>query len=82
MGLNKMMNHVVQANNKVGDEAKSHRDDALVLFVVLVLQMLLNALVGQWIWNNSVVKLVSGVSKARWYDTLLLSVLFLLILPN
>jgi len=76
------MNHVVQANNKVGDEAKSHRDDALVLFVVLVLQMLLNALVGQWIWNNSVVKLVSGVSKARWYDTLLLSVLFLLILPN
>ena len=82
MGLNKMMNHVVQANNKVGEEAKSHRDDALVLFVVLVLQMLLNALVGQWIWNNSVVKLVSGVSKARWYDTLLLSVLFLLILPN
>ena len=82
MGLNKMMNHVFHANSKVGEEAKAHRDDALVLFVVLVLQMLLNALVGQWIWNNSVVKLVSGVSKARWYDTLLLSVLFLLILPN
>jgi hypothetical protein len=82
MGLNKMMNHFVQANNKVGTESKSHRDEALVLFFVLVIQMLLNALVGQWIWNNSVVKLVSVASKARWFDTLLLSVLFLLILPN
>jgi hypothetical protein len=77
-----MMNHVVQANNTVGQESRTHKTDALVLFLVLMLQLLLNALVGQWIWNNSLVKLVPSISKARWYDTLLLSILFLLILPN
>lgn len=82
MGLNSMMNHVVQANNTVGQESRTHKTDALVLFLVLMLQLLLNALVGQWIWNNSLVKLVPSISKARWYDTLLLSILFLLILPN
>ena len=44
--------------------------------------VLLNILVGPFLWNNVLKVLVPGVRKARWFDTLALAVLFALIVPH
>ena len=54
----------------------------LVLVLALLLQLLLNALVGQWLWNNSLVKLAPMLKKARWWDTLAVAVLVMLVSPQ
>ena len=41
--------------------------------------ILVNFILGPWLWNNVLVKLFPMVRKAEWYDTVLLSVLLGLI---
>lgn len=82
MGLNSIVNEAVQANNSVGNVSNEHRNNALLMVVVLLLQLVLNALIGQFLWNESLVKLMPSLNKARWWDTLALSVLLLLVLPQ
>jgi len=82
MGLNSIVNEAVQANNTVGEVSSGHKNNVLLMVVVLLLQLVLNALIGQFLWNESLVKLIPALSKARWWDTLALSVLLLLVLPQ
>ena len=44
--------------------------------------LVLNLLVGPWLWNNILKRLVPVVGKARWYDTVALAILLGLIIPN
>ena len=48
---------------------------ALVVFVLLALVL------GPWLWNNVLKRLVPGVGIARWYDILLLAILLAIIVP-
>jgi len=48
---------------------------ALVLFVLFAL------ILGPWLWNNVLRRLVPGVGRARWYDILLLAILFAIVVP-
>ena len=48
---------------------------ALVVFVLLALVL------GPWLWNNVLKRLVPGVGRARWYDILLLAILLAIIVP-
>jgi hypothetical protein len=48
--------------------------------LVLVLMLLINFVLGPWLWNNVLCRLVGGLKKAEWYDTVLLNLLFSLLL--
>ena len=48
---------------------------ALLIFVLFAL------ILGPWLWNNVLRRLVPGVGKARWYDILLLAILVAIVVP-
>jgi hypothetical protein len=48
---------------------------ALTIFVLLAL------ILGPWLWNNVLRRLVPGLGKSRWYDILLLSILVAIVFP-
>ena len=67
-------------NNVVNVNGRNVSMYALLLSIIIVL--LLNVLVGPWLWNNVLRRLVPGAGRARWYDTVALSVLIGLIAPQ
>ena len=83
-GANKISNVVenaINSNNSVDlNESKKSKVSLVSLIVALLIVLVVNLLVGPWLWNNVLKRLVPGVSKARWYDTVLLSVLLGLLL--
>lgn len=48
---------------------------AILLFIIVLSSLVLNALIGQYIWNNVLVKLFSGVRKVTVSQTFLLMVM-------
>ena len=38
-------------------------------------------ILGPWLWNNVLRRLVPGLGRARWYDILLLAILFAIVVP-
>tara|TARA_B100000035_G_C20982678_1_gene546227 strand:+ start:1042 stop:1281 length:240 start_codon:yes stop_codon:yes gene_type:complete len=79
MGVQGFLVEAFQSNVAPEDKEKM---SVWVLLLALLVQLLLNALVGQWLWNNSLVKLVPNLKKARWWDTIALAVLFMIVLPQ
>ena len=67
-------------NNVVNVNGRNVSMQALLISIVFVL--LLNVLVGPWLWNNVLRRLVPSLGTARWYDTVLLAVLVGLIVPH
>ena len=77
--------------NVVGPDARSDLNrlgekntlyDLVHIVVHLCVLILINGMFGQYLWNNVARKLFSGLSKAEWYDTLLLHLLLLVVLPS
>ena len=85
-GANKVSNVVenaIKSNNVVNlDEANKGKVGLVSLLLGVLIVLVLNLLVGPWLWNNVLKRLVPMVGKARWYDTVLLGLLFGLLLPN
>ena len=85
-GANKISNVVesaIKSNNVVNhDEAQNGKVSLASLLLGVLIVLVLNLLVGPWLWNNILKRLVPVVSKARWYDTVALGILLGLILPN
>ena len=83
-GANKISNVVenaINSNNSVDlNESKKSKVSLVSLIVALLIVLVVNLLVGPWIWNNVLKRLVPSVAKARWYDTVLLSILLGLLL--
>ena len=81
-GSSKVSNVVENAmnNNVVNVEGRNVSVLALVVGILIVL--VLNLLVGPWLWNNIARRLVPALGKARWYDTVALAILFGLIIPH
>ena len=52
------------------------------ILIGIIFVLVLNLLLGPWLWNNILKKLVPGVGTARWYDTVALSLLLSLIIPH
>lgn len=67
-------------NNVVNVNGRNVSMYALLLSIIIVL--ILNILVGPWLWNNVLRRLVPGAGRARWYDTVALALLFGLIIPH
>ena len=85
-GANKVSNVVenaIKSNNNVDlEEANKGKVSLAAIFLAVLIVLVVNLLVGPWLWNNVLKRLVPAVGKARWYDTVLLSVLLGLLLPN
>jgi hypothetical protein len=85
-GANKISNVVenaIKSNNVVNhDEAQNGKVSLASLLLGVLIVLVLNLLVGPWLWNNILKRLVPFVTKARWYDTVALGILLGLILPN
>ena len=85
-GANKVSNVVenaIKSNNVVNlDEANKGKVGLVSLLLGVLIVLVLNLLVGPWLWNNVLKRLVPMLGKARWYDTVLLGLLFGLLLPN
>ena len=70
-------------NNTLSDQEKTvERNKLLAMVLVVLFLLLLNFVFGPWLWNNVLRRLVPMLGTARWYDTVGVTVLFALILPN
>ena len=78
-----VVENAVKANNANDvKEAKQSRVLLTALLVSVLIMVLLNILVGPFLWNNVLRSLVPNLRKARWFDTLALAVLFALVVPH
>lgn len=78
-----VVQNAVKANNAVDvRDAKESRVVLIALLVSVLIIVLLNILIGPFLWNNVFRSLVPAARKARWFDTLGLAVLFALIVPH
>ena len=68
----------MEGDNLEREIAKASLRVALIALVVFVLLALV---LGPWLWNNVLKRLVPGVGIARWYDILLLAILLAIIVP-
>jgi hypothetical protein len=67
-------------NNVVNVNGRKVTVSAILISIIFIL--VLNLLVGPWLWNNILKRLVPSVGKARWYDTVALALLLGLIIPH
>ena len=72
-------NGVGALNNSNKQEQLNCQKNFGTCLLVLVLMLLINFVVGPWLWNNVLTRLVGGLKKAQWYDTVLLNLLFSLL---
>lgn len=78
-----VVENAVKANNvRNVEEAKQGKEILTALLISVLILILLNILIGPLLWNVVLSRLVPGLGRARWYDTLALSVLFILIIPH
>lgn len=85
-GANKVSNVVenaIRSNNNVNlDEAQKGKVSLASILLGVLVVLVLNLIVGPWLWNNILKRLVPMVGKARWFDTVALAILLGLIIPN
>ena len=69
-------------NKKVANNQKEEARSRLSMVIaVVVVYIILMVLVGPWLWNNVLKRLVPAVGKAKWYDIILLAILVGLVAP-
>ena len=78
--ISNVVENAINSNNAVDlQQANKSKVSLISLIVALLIILVINILLGPWLWNNVLKRLVPSVGKARWYDTVLLSVLLGLI---
>jgi len=74
--ISNVVENAINSNNSVDlQQANKSKISLVSLVVALLIILVINLLLGPWLWNNVLKRLVPVVGKARWYDTVLLSVL-------
>ncbi len=69
---------VSESDRKVANNA------LLVFFLVVTLFIVLQFIIGPWLWNNVLRRLIPALrlGKAEWYDIFLLNLILTLALPT
>ncbi len=81
--MNNIVNGVVSANSNQDPEVKNHKMElALGSIVVMVIQVVLLTAIGTYLWNNSVAKVFSGVSRINSTQMYFMFVLLHLLFPK
>ena len=79
--MNNIVNNSIEAITNVEKDVKAKKwMDVLVGLVVLAVSLLVTALLGQTLWNNSVPKLFPMLRKAGLYEVLSLHLLLKMLL--
>ena len=81
-GSSKVSNAVENAMNNNVVNVNGNNVSMLSLVIGVIVVLILNLLVGPWLWNNILRRLVPMLGKARWYDTVALALLLGLIVPH
>lgn len=81
-GSSKVSNAVENAMNNNVVNVNGNNVSMLSLVVGIIVVLVLNLLVGPWLWNNILRRLVPMLGKARWYDTVAIALLLGLIVPH
>jgi len=74
-------NAINNNTERFGNSDGENKGSVLAAYIIsMVIYLVLVLLLGKWIWNNVLVKLVSGVNKIKNpLDLILLSILFSLL---
>tara|TARA_B100001142_G_C13709678_1_gene413242 strand:- start:97 stop:360 length:264 start_codon:yes stop_codon:yes gene_type:complete len=81
--VSNVVENAIKSNNVVNvDDAQNGKVSLAAILLGILIVLVLNLLVGPWLWNNILKRLVPVVGKARWYDTVALAILLGLIIPN
>ncbi len=63
-------------------EKENGKNKMMSMLITVVVLLLLNFVVGPFLWNEVVRKLFPACGKARWFDTVALAILLSLVLPQ
>lgn len=65
-------------------DRKVANNSLLVFLLVVTLFIVLQFIVGPWLWNNVLRRLIPAIklAKAEWYDIFLLNLILTLVLPT
>ena len=73
---------VMMNNAPNNSERVNGKNRMVAVLVSLAIFALINLVAGPYLWNEVMRKLVPACGKARWFDTVALSILLGLILPQ
>ena len=83
MSCSRGVEYFVNMNNAPSNSEKVSSQNKLVALVIsLVIFALVNLVVGPFLWNEVARKLMPFCGKARWFDTVALSLLLALLVPQ
>ena len=81
--VSNVVQNAIRSSNSVDlQEANDGKVSLISNLVGILMVLVINLMVGPWLWNNVLKRLVPVVGKAQWYDTVLLGVLIGLVVPN
>ena len=81
--FNNIVENAVNLNNSKNNVEVSNNTNKLVsVLVAVVVVLVLNLVVGPFLWNEVMRKLVPVCGRARWFDTVALMFLLSLVLPR
>jgi len=80
--ISNAVENTIRRNNSNVVDAEQAKVSLTSLVIAMLLMLLLNIVVGPFLWNNVLRRLVPSLKVARWYETVALALLFGLIIPH
>ncbi len=80
--ISNAVENTIRRNNSNVADAEQAKVTLTSLVIAMLLMLLLNIVVGPFLWNNVLRRLVPSLKVARWYETVALALLFGLIIPH
>jgi len=83
MSCSKGVEYFMNMNNSPSNTEKvSNQNKLVAVLISVVIFALVNLVLGPFLWNEVARKLMPFCGKARWFDTVALSLLLGLLLPQ
>ena len=80
--ISNVVENTIRRNNSNVVDSEKAKVSLTSLVIAVLLMLLLNIVVGPYLWNNVLRRLVPSLKVARWYETVALAILFGLIIPH
>tara|TARA_A100001388_G_C28714709_1_gene473143 strand:+ start:75 stop:323 length:249 start_codon:yes stop_codon:yes gene_type:complete len=81
--LNNIVENAVALNNSDSQVEENRMRNRLIGSLLnLMIILVINLVIGPYLWNEVMRSLVPACGKARWFDTVALGALIVLIKPN
>lgn len=80
--ISNAVENTIRRNNSNVADAEQAKVTLTSLAIAVLLMLLLNIIVGPFLWNNVLRRLIPTLKVARWYETVALAILFGLIIPH